>query len=354
MAIPTLSSTARAKMNGQPRAFSRFLLEKELVCRYCTKSSTFMLRRKSSSSCNDVDKSAGNYHLNTSQTEVNKFSAFASHWWDSRSNPLVGMNPIRVKFIKNVVHEFQESHSVSFPEDCYQTAQRPPLYNREILDIGCGGGLLTESLSRLGASLVVGIDAAPNVVDVAKLHSFHEHSRLAPSGNHEHANHSRLQNNGYSRIQYVGSMTVEEFAAKRHSEPNINGSSEQLFDIVTALEILEHVPNPRSLLQAATSLLKPNGILFVSSINRTIKSYGMAIVAAEYVTAKVPVGTHNWEHFLSPKEVEIMVCGGHDSMKQVLLSGMVLRPPFIDMQWSLISTDTDVNWIGAYQKHSIY
>ena len=316
-----------------------------------------MLRRESSSSNNAVDKSAGNYHPNASQIEVNKFSSFASHWWDSRSNPLVGINPVRVKFIRNVVHEFQVSHSnASLPEDCNQTAQMLPLYNREILDIGCGGGLLTESLSRLGASLVVGVDATPKVVDVAKLHSFHERSRLAPSGNHEHANYSELQNNGYSRIQYVGGMTVEEFATKRHSEPNMNESSEQLFDIITALEILEHVPNPRSLLllQAATSLLKPKGILFVSSINRTIKSYGMAIVAGEYITAKVPVGTHNWEHFLSPKEVEMMVCESNDSMKQVLLSGMVLRPPFIDMQLSLNSTDTDVNWIGAYQKHSIY
>lgn len=204
MAIPTLSSTARAKLNRRPRAFSRFLLEKELVCGCCTKSSTFMLRRESSSSNNAVDKSAGNYHPNASQIEVNKFSAFASHWWDSRSTPLVGMNPVRVKFIRNVVHEFQVSHSnASLPEDCNQTAQMLPLYNREILDIGCGGGLLTESLSRLGASLVVGVDATPKVVDVAKFHSFHERSRLAPLGKDEHANDSELQNNGYSRIQYI-------------------------------------------------------------------------------------------------------------------------------------------------------
>ena len=130
----------------------------------------------------------------------------------------------------------------------------------------------------------------------------------------------------------------------------------ELFDIITALEVIEHVPNPKSLLRAAISLLKPNGILFVSTINRTIKSYGLAIVAAEYITGKVPVGTHDWNQFKCPDEVERIVCddSGASSgmMKRIALSGMVIEPPFVNMKWSLDAVDVDVNWIGAYQKQA--
>ncbi|KAL3783552.1 hypothetical protein HJC23_008183 [Cyclotella cryptica] len=356
MVSATLLSTAGAILNGRHRA-PPFLLRKELVFGCFTTFSKLMYLREASSSNNIVDKSASINEVeppNASQIEVNKFSSFASQWWDSRSNPLVSMNPVRIKFLRDAVHQFQVQRlSASLTEDYKQTTHRLPLYNKQILDIGCGGGLLTESLSRLGASLVVGVDASPKVVDAAKLHSFHESSRLFTFVHNERQNDNELGYNGIPRVHYFGGLTVEELAAKWHSKPNVNGSSEHLFDIITALEVVEHVPNPRSLLQAATSLLKPNGILFVSTINRTIKSYAIAILAAEYFTSKVPVGTHNWEQFLSPKEVETLVCGGDDSMKQVLLSGMVLRPPFIDMQWSLNYTDTDVNWIGAYQKHSM-
>ncbi|KAL7455493.1 hypothetical protein ACHAWC_007043, partial [Mediolabrus comicus] len=128
----------------------------------------------------------------------------------------------------------------------------------------------------------------------------------------------------------------------------------ELFDIITALEIIEHVPNPSSLLYAAQTLLKPNGILFVSTINRTVKSYGMAIVAAEYILGKVPVGTHSWDMFWSPEEVEQMILGDRATvMKQIAVSGMVLQPPFINMEWTLDRDDTDVNWIGAYQKQQV-
>ena len=142
------------------------------------------------------------------------------------------------------------------------------------------------------------------------------------------------------------------------SESNNNNNSHELFDIITALEVIEHVPNPQSLLNSASSLLKPNGILFVSTINRTLKSYGIAIVGAEYITGKVPVGTHDWNTFWSPEEVERMIVCGSGSgssddagsnMKQIAVNGMVIEPPFINMNWSLDDTDTDVNWIGAYQ-----
>jgi ubiquinone biosynthesis O-methyltransferase len=167
--------------------------------------------------------------------------------------------------------------------------------------------------------------------------------------NNKNENNGGIQQKGLTNIKYVGGVTVEEFANTWLSQQN-NEPPNELFDIITALEIVEHVPNPSSLLKAAASLLKPNGILFVSTINRTIKSYGMAIVAAEYISGKVPVGTHNWEQFFSPDEIKSLVCRDGTSMKQVALSGMVLRPPFLNMQWSLNPTDTDINWIGAYQK----
>jgi len=285
---------------------------------------------------------------NSDLSEVNKFSSFASHWWDSRANPLVGMNPIRVKFMREAVHEFQPvPKSTNAPFHL-------PLHNKRILDIGCGGGLLTESFSRLGASLVVGVDASSAVVDVAKTHSFRDTEQ---PGNES-------INLELGNMRYIGGMTVEELAShwlsereeEQKSPPTNQSHNHELFDIITALEVIEHVPNPTSLLHAAKTLLKPNGILFVSTINRTIKSYGMAIVAAEYITGKVPVGTHDWNQFWSPAEVERMVCDGsnassHDTtMEQIALSGMVIKPPFVNMQWSLEAMDVDVNWIGAYQK----
>lgn len=305
-------------------------------------------------SFNKTNGSSAN--ANSNPSEVEKFSSFASHWWDSRSNPLVGMNPIRIKFMREVVARAESSNN----NENFQL----PLHQKRILDIGCGGGLLTESLSRLGASLVVGVDASTKVVEVAKMHSFHGNSRLASKQNTDQSNNSPENGN----IRYIGGMTVEELAdhwmserEKEQARPQQyedDSHNHELFDIITALEVIEHVPNPTSLLHAATKLLKPNGILFVSTINRTIKSYGLTIVAAEYITGKVPVGTHDWNQFWSPTEVERMVCvnssasNNNATMKQVALNGMVIEPPFVNLQWSLDPSDVDVNWIGAYQKQA--
>ena len=312
-------------------------------------------KNKTTTKSNTTSVGAEQSNANANPNEVNKFSEFASHWWDSRSNPLIGMNPIRIKFIREAVDQ-------QFQQIIPESTNSLPLQNKRILDVGCGGGLLTESLSRLGASHVVGVDASPTVVEVARTHSFHHHSRLTLSEQWD--NQLTNSENGNDNIHYIGGMTVEELAAYWLSErekeqitssPDTQQESHELFDIITALEVIEHVPNPKSLLHAASTLLKPNGILFVSTINRTMKSYGLAIVAAEYITGKVPVGTHDWNQFWSPSEVERMVCSDRSGepcshLQQIALSGLVIKPPFVNMQWSLDPSDVDVNWIGAYQK----
>jgi len=234
---------------------------------------------------------------------------------DARSNPLVGMNPIRIQFMTQVVNNFQPHHTTSnsVHDTTPTSASHLPLHNKRILDIGCGGGLLTESLSRLGASLVVGVDASTKVVEVAKRHSFHDNSMLSSSS--DSVDNDQKGEEGKGKIRYIGGVTVEELAtnwlSKNKEEQssssstspnnnNNNNNNHELFDIITALEIIEHVPNPQSLLHSASSLLKPNGILFVSTINRTLKSYSIAIVGAEYITGKVPIGTHDWNTFWSP------------------------------------------------------
>jgi 2-polyprenyl-6-hydroxyphenyl methylase/3-demethylubiquinone-9 3-methyltransferase len=187
--------------------------------------------------------------MNVNPAETAKFDRLASRWWDpdGESRPLHDLNPVRLGYI----------------------AERCTLKGANALDVGCGGGLLSEALARAGAQ-VTAIDLAPAVLDVARLH-LHESGLVVD----------------YREI------SVEAFAA---AQP-------QHFDVVTCMEMLEHVPDPASVIDACASLLKPGGKLFLSTLNRTPLAFGAAILGAEHLLRLLPRGTHHYAQFLKPSEI---------------------------------------------------
>lgn len=194
------------------------------------------------------------------QEEIKKFEAMADEWWSAtgKFKPLHKFNPCRIFYIKEKLINYFSLN----------TSSRTPLENLKILDIGCGGGLLCEPLKRLGAD-VVGIDAGEKNIEIAKIHS---------------------QQNGL-KIDYRY-QDVEELA-----------KTFEKFDVVLAMEIIEHVADVEKFLIAAKNCLKPNGLMFVATLNRTAKSYLNAIIGAEYILRWLPIGTHDWKKFLKPSEI---------------------------------------------------
>jgi ubiquinone biosynthesis O-methyltransferase len=254
--------------------------------------------------------------FSVSSTEIDKFSAMDQDWWDPKKNVLIPMNTIRMKYIREMVRQ-----SLVMKEDTNWSSALP-LEGYSALDIGCGGGLLSESLARLGAT-VTGLDPSARLVEAAKQHA---------------ALHPRTRT-----IDYQGGKTVEEFAQEHLNKK---------YDIICLLEVLEHSTDAASLLRAASALLKDDGLLFLSTINRTLKSHLATIVGAEYIMRYIPIGTHNWYEYRSPEEVARLM--DHVGVEEVHVSGMVLtKPPFFgNWSWKLDPTDTDINWIGAYRKRS--
>lgn len=186
---------------------------------------------------------------NVDDNEVSRFEALAHRWWDPQGafKPLHDINPIRAQFID----------------------ERLPLNGKRILDIGCGGGILTEEMSRRGAQ-VTGIDAGEAVINVARLH----------------------------QIESKTAVTYQRQTAEEHLL-----NHRENYDVVTCLELLEHVPNPASLVEVCTQLTRPGGSVFFSTINRNIKSWLNAIIAAEYVFGILPRGTHDYAKFIKPSEL---------------------------------------------------
>ena len=227
--------------------------------------------------------------------EIEKFSKIAEEWWnpDGKFKPLHNFNPIRIKYIRdNIIKDFKIESSDK------------PLKNINLLDIGCGGGLLSEPMCRLGAN-VVGIDAAKKNIEVAKFHA--------------------KKNN--LKIDY-------KVASPEKLKTKIK------FDVILNMEIVEHVEDIDFFLKESSKLLKKNGLMFVATLNKTLKSYVFAIVGAEYILKWLPIGTHDWEKFFKPNDL-IRICKKNNlSLKK--LDGMNFN--LLDNSWKL-SGDTSVNYI---------
>ncbi|MGR3461309.1 MAG: bifunctional 2-polyprenyl-6-hydroxyphenol methylase/3-demethylubiquinol 3-O-methyltransferase UbiG [Roseovarius sp.] len=232
--------------------------------------------------------------------EVAKFEAMAAEWWDpnGKFKPLHMLNPCRLDYITaQIAAEFDRT----------LTAERP-LEGLRLLDIGCGGGLLSEPMARLGAD-VVGADAAPRNIPVAQVHA--DQSGLSIDYRH---------------------TTAEDMAA-----------AGERFDVVLNMEVVEHVSDPLGYLTACHDLLRPGGLHICSTINRNPKSFAMAIVGAEYVMRWLPKGTHEWSKFITPDELFALL--GQAGLDPVDRKGFVFNP--VTWQWRLSDRDLSVNYVTS-------
>lgn len=237
------------------------------------------------------------------ERELDKFRAMAADWWNpnGRFRPLHRFNPVRLEFIRDLI-VFQ------FGRD---GALRQPLAGLRILDIGCGGGLVSEPMARLGAS-VVGVDAGEANISAASVHA-------AESG---------------VRVDYR-TGTVEGLIA----------AGEAPFDVVLNLEVVEHVVDPARFLADCASLVKPGGLMILATLNRTPKAFALAIVGAEHVLRWLPVGTHDWSKFVTPREARAALTGAGLSVDPPV--GVSFSP--LAGRWS-VSRDTDVNYMLAARR----
>ncbi len=237
-------------------------------------------------------------HSTVDPAEVERFQRVSDEWWDPNGKlaPLHRLNPVRLGFIRDraAAHWRREPLGSA------------PLKGLSLLDIGCGGGLIAEPMTRLGAG-VTGIDAAPGNLTTARRHA--EGQALA--------------------IDYRAA-TAEALAEE--------GAS---FDIVLALEIVEHVADVDLFLKSCARLVKPDGLLFLSTLNRTAKAWALAVVGAEYVLRWLPRGTHDWRKFLKPSEVARGLAAGGIDVQEIV--GVVYSP--LERAWSLNKRDLDVNYM---------
>lgn len=233
--------------------------------------------------------------------EIEKFSKMAEEWWDpnGKFKPLHKFNPIRIRYIKdNIINHFNLND------------KSKPLNKINILDIGCGGGLLSEPMSRLGAN-VVGIDASEKNIKIAKMHA--------------------TKNN--LKIEY-----------KNTSPENLKTNKK--FDVILNMEIVEHVEDINFFIKSCSKLLKKNGIMFVATLNKTLKSYVFGIIGAEYIMRWLPIGTHEWEKFVNPDD--LIAISKKNNLTVQKLDGMKYN--LIKDQWTL-SNDKSVNYISIFNKN---
>ena len=232
--------------------------------------------------------------------EIEKFSSLAEEWWnpEGKFKPLHKFNPIRIEYIKNhIVKEFNIKN------------KKKPFLNLKILDLGCGGGLLTEPMHRLGGKLT-GIDASEKNIKIAKAHA---------------------KKNNF-KINYICA-----------SPENLN--SKIKFDVILNMEVVEHVNDLNFFIKKSSNLLKKNGIMFIATINKTLKSYLFAIVGAEYILNWLPVGTHDWFKFVEPENLN-KICK-KNNLKLSDIKGMSYN--ILLDKW-VINKNTNVNYVSKYKK----
>ncbi len=232
--------------------------------------------------------------------EIDKFSKLADEWWDpeGKFKPLHNFNPVRLRYIKDTITKKFGNKS-----------EKLPLKDIKILDIGCGGGLLSEPLSRLGAT-VTGIDASDRNIKIAKMH----------------LKKSKLD------VDYYCS-SPDKFVAK------------EKFDVVLNMEIVEHVDNVDFFLLKSSELLKQNGLMFIATLNKTLKSYVFAIIGAEYILKWLPIGTHDWNKFLTPGDL-INICKKNSLNLNDLIG---IKFDILKNEW-IISEDSSVNYLAQFSK----
>lgn len=246
--------------------------------------------------------------MNTSTvdpSEIAKFEAMAAEWWDlnGKFKPLHMLNPCRLDYITSqIAAEYDRDLDASLPFE-----------GLRILDIGCGGGLLSEPMARLGAD-VVGADAAGGNIPVAQVHA-------AQSG-----------------------LTIDY----RHTTAEAMAEAGEQFDVVLNMEVVEHVADPLAYLTACQTLLKPGGLMVCSTINRNPKSFMMAIIGAEHIMRWLPKGTHEWNKFITPDELFELISNA--GLNPVDRKGFVFNP--IAWSWSLSDRDLSVNYVTASTKPS--
>ncbi|MCH8491971.1 MAG: bifunctional 2-polyprenyl-6-hydroxyphenol methylase/3-demethylubiquinol 3-O-methyltransferase UbiG [Idiomarina sp.] len=230
---------------------------------------------------------------NVDPAEIEKFNAMASRWWDPQGDfkPLHQINPLRLQFI--------DQHGLG-------------LSGRKILDVGCGGGLLSEAMAKAGAQ-VTGIDMSPDALSVARLHALDSGVDV-----------------DYQQI------TAEEFAAEHAGQ----------FDIVTCLEMLEHVPNPSTVIAACARLVKPGGRVIFSTLNRTLKAKLLGVYMAEYILRWVPQGTHDASKFIRP--AELMDMANSAGLKELAATGIHFNP--LLNQFFVSDRNLDVNYLVACER----
>ena len=233
--------------------------------------------------------------------EIEKFSKMAAEWWDpnGKFKPLHKFNPIRIKFIKeNIINNFKLKNGTK------------PLKKINILDIGCGGGLLSEPMQRLGAN-VTGIDASIKNIKIAKLHAKKEKLKI----NYLCSSPEKLKTN-------------------------------MKFDVILNMEIVEHVEDVKFFLKSCSKHLRKNGLMFVATINKTLKSYVFAIVGAEYVLRWLPIGTHEWDKFMKPEDLTNILKNNNFVLDK--LDGMHFN--IVKDEWN-ISKDLSINYIAKFIKN---